>query len=153
MKAFFALTSLVLFVTSCALKPAPQKHEEPPRKPASVESKGLSDQYGDTLVIFCSPQEAVVYIDPNKCGEALAKGAPGCTKLASYSSAPLKVDQQNPHSDLITPEGDVLFTLNPLKDGVELTSSLPFAQKKKNLHWKELSERQRTAGIQLCSPE
>lgn len=151
MKAFFYLPLLTLFAVGCASKPTPEKNELP-RTPASVESKGLSDKHGDALVIFCAPKEVVVYVDPNRCGEALAKGN-GCTRLASYSSSRLKVDEQGPHTDLISPEGDVLFTLTPSKGGAILTSSLPFAQKKRNLSWQDLSDRQRAAGAQLCSQE
>jgi hypothetical protein len=80
---------LAFFVLSLNLSSCTTSNEKA-RNPAS-DMKVLSDRYGDFRVYFCTEKMAVVTVDPNRCGETMAKGGSGCTELAAPPPQQLEV--------------------------------------------------------------
>lgn len=120
MKFLFSVTCIMVLsflATSCATSP------DKSRAPAS-EIKVLSDKYGDARVYFCSPEVAVVTIDPNRCNEVRAT-RPGsiCAELASYTSKPLKVVSNGKGWNLTSVTGTVEFAVASANNQFRVTST------------------------------
>ncbi len=48
----------------------------------------VQDQFGDVKVIRCGKDKWKIYIDPNGCGQAMAKGHMGCSEMATINKGP-----------------------------------------------------------------
>lgn len=153
MKTIFAVLAFAVLASGCATSPSTPPTPETPRVPASTEINALKDKYGDAMVFFCTDTTAIVTIDPNKCGEARAKGAHGCTELAGYTSDVLKVDQQGKNTDLLSEDGKVVFTMKPNNKGVILTGVTRFSQKPMAMTWEKITDSNRLAQVNYyCNP-
>lgn len=52
---------------------------------ASDDYRTWTDQYGDVAITDCGDGTYVESVDPNRCGEAMANGASGCTEMAMFN--------------------------------------------------------------------
>lgn len=112
MKAKFVLiTVLLAAIAGCTSNPK-ESNAEAPRAPSNLdESFVLTDTYFDNQVIFCDFDTAVVVSDPNRCGEARAKGNNGCTEMPVYISEKLKVLRAGSVMDLRNAQGKSVHSL------------------------------------------
>jgi hypothetical protein len=102
-----AMIATLSVLAACSHKPAaePVAEQNTPapyvRVPASQMSQSeaaffgnnnqVSDKYGDIKVTWCGPDHWFIDIDPNKCGETMAKfPGRGCSEMAARPAGPLK---------------------------------------------------------------